>query len=134
MRSVADKLKLDMAQFRDLAAFAQFASDLDPATKAQIDRGQRLQEVLKQPQYQPIPLEDQVAVLYAATNGYLDDVPVGQIGQWKSDFIQFLHTAHPELGRMIYDNRLDKKFPSDEIKNVLENAIKEFNQTSNYSE
>src|ERR671925_1312368 len=83
MRSVADKLKLDMAQFRDLAAFAQFASDLDPATKAQIDRGQRLQEVLKQPQYQPMPLEDQVAVLYAATNGFLDDVPVSKIGQWK---------------------------------------------------
>src|SRR6058998_856631 len=131
MRSVADKLKLDMAQFRDLAAFAQFASDLDPATKAQIDRGQRLQEVLKQPQYQPIPLEDQVAVLYAATNGYLDDVPVSQIGQWKSDFIQFLHTAHPDLGRTIYDNRIDRKFPSDEIKNVLETAIEEFKQTSN---
>jgi len=134
MRSVADKLKLDMAQFRDLAAFAQFASDLDPATKAQIDRGQRLQEVLKQPQYQPVPLEDQVAVLYAATNGYLDDVPVSQIGQWKSDFIQFLHTAHPELGRAIYDNRLDRKFPSDEIKNALESAIKEFKQTSSYTE
>ena len=134
MRSVADKLKLDMAQFRDLAAFAQFASDLDPATKAQIDRGQRLQEVLKQPQYQPMPLEDQVAVLYAATNGFLDDVPVSKIGQWKGDFIQFLRTAHPELGRAIYENRLDRKFPSDEIKNALENAIKEFKQTSDYSE
>src|SRR5439155_684250 len=76
MRSVADRLKLDMAQFRDLAAFAQFASDLDPATKAQLDLGSRLQEVLKQPQYQPAPLEDQVALLYAATNGFLDDVPV----------------------------------------------------------
>src|SRR6478609_2924532 len=83
MRSVADRLKLDMAQFRDLAAFAQFASDLDPTTKAQLDRGSRLQEVLKQPQYQPAPLEDQVALLYAATNGFLDDVPVSQVGQWK---------------------------------------------------
>jgi F-type H+-transporting ATPase subunit alpha len=134
MRSVADKLKIDMAQFRDLAAFAQFASDLDPATKAQIDRGQRLQEVLKQPQYQPLSVEDQVAILYAATNGFLDDVPVSAITQWKSDFIQFFHSAHPELGRAVYENRLDRKFPSDEIRNKLEAAINEFKQTSNYAE
>jgi F-type H+/Na+-transporting ATPase subunit alpha len=133
MSAVASKLKLDLAQFRDLAAFAQFASDLDATTKAQLDLGSRLQEVLKQPQYQPIPIEDQVAILYAANNGYLDDVPVSKIGQWKEDFWQFLHTAHPELGQMIYENR-NKKFPSDEIKNALETAIKEFKQTSNYSE
>jgi len=120
--------------FRDLAAFAQFASDLDPATKAQIDRGQRLQEVLKQPQYQPLPLENQVAVLYAATNGFLDDVPVGRVGQWKADFLQFLHSAHPELGRTIFENRLDRKFPADSIRSALESAINEFKQTSNYSE
>jgi F-type H+-transporting ATPase subunit alpha len=134
MRAVAGKLKLDLAQFRDLQAFAQFASDLDPATKAQIDRGLRLQEVLKQPQYQPIPLEDQVAIIYAATNGYLDDVPVSKVGQWRQDFWQFLHTVHPEVGRLIYENRLDRRFPSDEVKNALENAIKEFKQTSDYSE
>ncbi|HEY3230717.1 MAG TPA: F0F1 ATP synthase subunit alpha [Roseiflexaceae bacterium] len=134
MNYVAGPLRLDLAQFRELAAFAQFASDLDPTTKAQIDRGQRLQETLKQPQYQPIPIEDQVAILYAATNGYLDDVPVGKIGQWKEDFLQYLHTAHPEVGRLIYDNRLDRKFPSDEVKNALENAISEFKQTSDYSE
>jgi F-type H+/Na+-transporting ATPase subunit alpha len=134
MRAVADKLKIDMAQFRDLAAFAQFASDLDPTTKAQIDRGQRLQEVLKQPQYQPLPLEDQVAILYAANNGYMDDVPVSKINQWKEDFWQFLHTAHPEIGRTIFENRLDRKFPSAEIKNALESAIQEFRQTSDYTE
>ena len=134
MRFVAGKLRIDLAQFRELAAFAQFASDLDPATKAQIDRGQRLQEVLKQPQYQPIPVEDQVAILYAATNGYLDDVPVSQIGQWRQDFWQFLHTAHPEVGRAIYENRNDRKFPSQEVKNALEGAIKEFKQTSYYAE
>ncbi|HEX9439527.1 MAG TPA: F0F1 ATP synthase subunit alpha [Roseiflexaceae bacterium] len=134
MRSVADRLKLDMAQFRDLAAFAQFASDLDPTTKAQLDRGSRLQEVLKQPQYQPAPLEDQVALLYAATNGFLDDVPVSQVGHWKQDFIQFLHTAHSDLSRQIFDTRLDRKFPSDEIRSGLEEAIKEFKQTSNYAE
>jgi len=131
---VADRLKLDMAQFRDLAAFAQFASDLDPATKAQLDRGARLQEVLKQPQYQPSPLEDQVALLYAATNGFLDDVAVEHVGQWKQDFIQFLHTAHTDLQRKIYETRLDRKFPSDEIRSELEAAIKEFKQTSNYGE
>ncbi len=134
MRSVADRLKLDMAQFRDLAAFAQFASDLDPTTKAQLDRGSRLQEVLKQPQYQPAPLEDQVALLYAATNGFLDDVPVSQIGQWKQDFTQFVHSSHADLMRQIDENRLDRKFPSDEIRSALEAAIKEFKQTSNYAE
>jgi F-type H+-transporting ATPase subunit alpha len=134
MRAVADKLKLDMNQFRDLAAFAQFASDLDPATKAQLDRGMRLQEVLKQPQYEPMPLEDQVAILYAANNGYLDDVPVEKVTQWKADFLQFLRTAHPELGRAIYENRLDRKFPSDDIRKALESAIQEFKQTSSYAE
>jgi F-type H+/Na+-transporting ATPase subunit alpha len=133
MSAVASKLKLDLAQFRDLAAFAQFASDLDATTKAQLDLGQRLQEALKQPQYQPIPLEDQVALLYAANNSYLDDVPVNKIGQWKQDFWQFLRTAHPDLRQSIFENRL-KKFPTDEIKNALEAAIKEFKQTSDYSE
>ena len=134
IRSVADKLKLDMSQFRDLAAFAQFASDLDPATKAQLDRGMRLQEVLKQLQYQPIPLEDQVAILYAANHGYLDDVPVSKIVQWVHDFWQFLRTAHPEVGQMISENRLDRKFPSPEIKQALEGAIQEFKQMSDYTE
>jgi F-type H+-transporting ATPase subunit alpha len=94
----------------------------------------RLQEVLKQPQYQPLSVDDQVAALHAATNGFLDDVPVSKVGQWKADFWQFLHTAHPEVGKMIFENRLDRKFPSPEIKTALENAIKEFKQTSNYSE
>src|SRR6266496_2130782 len=134
MRSVADRLKLDMAQYRDLAAFAQFASDLDPATKAQLDLGSRLQEVLKQPQYQPAPLQDQVALLYAATNGFLNDVPVSAVGQWKQDFIQFVHTSHADLMRQIFETRLDRKFPSDEIRSALEAAIKEFKQTSNYAE
>jgi F-type H+/Na+-transporting ATPase subunit alpha len=134
MRAVAGKLKLDLAQFRELAAFAQFASDLDPTTKAQIDRGQRLQEVLKQGQYQPLSLEDQVMIIYAATNGFLDDVPVEKIGQWKVDFFQFIHTVHAEVGRLIYENRLDRKFPSDEVKNALDGALREFNQTSSYAE
>jgi F-type H+-transporting ATPase subunit alpha len=134
MRSVSDRLKLDMSQFRDLAAFAQFASDLDASTKAQIDRGVRLQEILKQPQYQPLSLADQVAVLYAAINGYVDDVPVGKVVQWKADFLQFMHTAHPEIGKAIYENRLDRKYPPADVKTALDSAIKEFKQTSNYTE
>jgi F-type H+-transporting ATPase subunit alpha len=131
---VAGKLKGELAQFRDLAAFAQFATDLDAVTKAQIDRGQRLQELLKQTQFNPLPVEDQVAVLYAANNNYLDDVPVARIVQWRDDFIEFLKTAHPEVRTLIRDNRLDRKFPSDEVKNALVGAIKEFKATSNYSE
>jgi F-type H+-transporting ATPase subunit alpha len=133
MRAVAGKLKGELAQFRDLAAFAQFASDLDATTKAQIERGQRLQELLKQPQYHPLPVEDQVAILYAAINNYLDDVPVPQITKWRDDFLTFLRTAHPEVRKLIYDNRLDRKFPSPEVKEALESAIKEFKATSNYS-
>ena len=133
MRSVADRLKLDLAQFRDLAAFAQFASDLDANTRAQLDRGSRLQEALKQPQFQPMPLEDQVMVLFAATNGYCDAVPVTAIGQWKVEFLQFMHTVHPDVCKGIYDTRLDRKFPSAEIKSSLEKAIVEFNQTSNFA-
>ena len=133
MRSVADRLKLDLAQFRDLAAFAQFASDLDASTRAQLDRGSRLQEVLKQPQFAPMPLEEQVMVLFAATNGYTDAVPVTAIGQWKVEFLQFMRTVHPDVCKGIYDNRLDRKFPSPELKSALEKAITEFNQTSNFS-
>ena len=132
MRSVADRLKLDLAQFRDLAAFAQFASDLDASTRAQLDRGSRLQEVLKQPQFAPMPLEDQVMVLFAATNGFCDGIPVAAIGQWKAEFLQFMRTVHPDVCKGIYDNRLDRKFPSPELKSSLEKAITEFNQTSNF--
>ncbi len=134
MRSVADRLKLDMAQFRDLAAFAQFASDLDATTRAQLERGARLQEILKQPQYRPMPLQDQVALLFAATNGYLDKVPVSRIGEWKQKFLQYLHTAHPETAKAIYENRLDRKFPPADVKTALEGAINEFNTTSNFVE
>jgi F-type H+-transporting ATPase subunit alpha len=134
MRSVSDRLKIDMAQFRDLAAFAQFASDLDPTTRAQIERGQRLQEVLKQPQYQPYPLEEQVAILFASINGYVDGVPPSQVARWKDDLLQFLRTAHPDVLKGIHDNRLDRKFPPAAVREALERALKEFTQTSSYTE
>ena len=97
MRQVAGRLRLDLAAYRSLAAFAQFGSDLDPATKAQLDRGARLTEVLKQGQYQPMPVEEQVAILWAATNGYLDDVPVEDVRDFEAEFLENLRTAHPRL-------------------------------------
>ncbi|GIV96530.1 MAG: hypothetical protein KatS3mg057_1187 [Herpetosiphonaceae bacterium] len=130
MKAVAGRMRLELAQFRELAAFAQFGSDLDPATRAQIERGQRLQEVLKQPQYRPVPLDEQVMILYAGTNGYLDDVPVAKISQLKEDFWQFMRTSHPEIGRKI----LETKTLSDDIVQQLRAAIEEFKQTSNYAE
>jgi F-type H+-transporting ATPase subunit alpha len=129
MKTVAGRLKLDLAQFRELAAFAQFSSDLDPSTRAQLDRGNRLQEVLKQPQYNPMPVEDQVAILYAAGNGYLDDVPVERVGKWRADFFEYLRTAHPEVPKQIFENRNARNYPSPELKEALDNAIKEFKQT-----
>ena len=91
MKKVAGKLRLDLAQFRELAAFAQFGSDLDEATKKQIERGRRLTEVLKQGLYEPMPIENQVAVLYAAVNGYLNDVPVQEVkGVGKNKFHNYL--------------------------------------------
>src|SRR5918992_193932 len=101
MRSVAGRLRLDMAQFRSLAAFAQFASDLDPVTRAQLERGLRLQEVLKQLQFQPVPLEKQVAIIWAATNGHLDEVPVANVAQWEQEYLRFLETNYPQIGETI---------------------------------
>jgi F-type H+-transporting ATPase subunit alpha len=97
MRQVAGKLRLDLAQFRELAAFAQFASDLDKATRDQLTRGEKLTEILKQPQYQPLAVEKQVAIIWAATNGHLDDVPTGQVRDFETGFYRFLESAHPTL-------------------------------------
>jgi len=105
MRQVAGSLKLDLAQFRSLAAFAQFASDLDPATKRQIDRGMRLTEVLKQPQYQPMPVEIQVAVIWAATNGFIDDIPVDRVRSWEAQFVEYLESAGQDLLGAIREKR-----------------------------
>ena len=104
-RQVAGKLKLDMAQFRDLAAFAQFGSDLDKATKAQLDRGLRIQEIFKQPQYNPLPTAQQVAILYAVTNGFLDDVPVDKVQEWEDGFHEYMRTAHPEILKTIEEEK-----------------------------
>ena len=96
MRQVAGKLKLDLAQFRDLAAFAQFGSDLDKATRAQLDRGLRMTEILKQPQYTPMPVEKQVAIIYAATNGYHGRCACRQ-SAWEDAFHRFMESTHPDI-------------------------------------
>ena len=97
MRQVAGKLRLDLAQYRELAAFAQFASDLDTQTRNQLERGARLTELLKQDKYQPVPLAEQVAVLYAGTQGHLDKVPVARVREWEGGFVRFLKSERPEV-------------------------------------
>jgi F-type H+-transporting ATPase subunit alpha len=125
IRQVAGRLRLDMASYREVAAFAQFGSDLDKATQDQLGRGQRLQEVLKQPQYQPVELANQVAVLFAVTNGYADQVVVDRISAWESALLRNLESSRPEL----LNDITEKKRISDETRAKLETAIGDFNRT-----
>jgi len=122
MRQVAGPLRLALAQYRELEAFAQFGSDLDPATQRQLARGARLVEILKQPQYQPMPVEKQVAIIYAVTNGHLDDVAVPHIRQWERDFIGYLDAQHPQV---LTDIRT-KKTLDDDLSGRLKAAIASF--------
>ena len=103
MKKVAGTLRLSLAQYRELAAFSQFASDLDDATRRELERGARLVELLKQPQYQPMPTEKQVMVIYAGTKGWLDSHPVSAVGKWESEFLSFMEANHPEVGAAIRD-------------------------------
>jgi F-type H+-transporting ATPase subunit alpha len=122
MKQVAGPLRLSLAQYRELEAFAQFGSDLDAATQRQLARGARLVEVLKQPQYQPVPVEKQVAIIYAVTNGYLDDVKVDHIRQWERDFLEYLEASHPQV---LADIRT-KKALDDDLTGRLKGAISSF--------
>ena len=106
MKQVAGRLRLDMAAYRELAAFALMASDLDKATQQQLGRGQRMQEILKQPQYQPMSLSDQVILLFAGTNGYTDLVPLTKMSQWQTDLVKFMESSNPEIGKDIAENRM----------------------------
>lgn len=102
MKKVAGRLRLELAQFREMAAFAQFGTaDLDKATRLQLERGQRITEILKQPQYQPVPLEKQVIILYAVVNGYLDDVPVAKVAAAEGALVKFMELSHPDVGKSI---------------------------------
>jgi F-type H+-transporting ATPase subunit alpha len=121
MRQVAGSLRLDMAQYRDIAAFAQFGSDLDKATLAQLNRGQRLTEVLKQDQYAPIPIEKQVIIIFAGTNALLDDIEVADCRPFEESLFRFLDTSHAGLLKKIRE----KKAIDDEIKAELQKVLKE---------
>jgi len=125
MRQVAGKLRLDMAQYREVAAFAQFGSDLDKATQAQLSRGQRLQEILKQPQYQPMPLEEQVVSLFAGTNGYADAVPVSRVKAWQSAMLRSLQTLHAAILADI----AERKQITPETEAAMRQALDSFNRT-----
>jgi F-type H+-transporting ATPase subunit alpha len=125
MRQVAGRLRLELAQYRELAAFAQFGtSELDATTRAQLERGRRITEVLKQNQYSPMPVEKQVIILYAAVNGHLDDIPVAKVGAFEADFYKFMDANHPEIGQAIAKS----KELSQETEEKLKAAIQEFKQ------
>jgi F-type H+-transporting ATPase subunit alpha len=106
MKQVAGRLRLDLAQYRELEAFAQFGSELDQATQRQLARGARVVEVLKQPQYRPMPVEQQILIIFAVTNGYLDDVAVERIKAWEQGFLDFMAAQHKEIGEEIRTRRI----------------------------
>jgi F-type H+-transporting ATPase subunit alpha len=126
MKKVAGKLKLTMAQYRELAAFAQFGtSELDKSTRAQIDRGRRITEILKQPQYEPMPVEQQVMVLFAAINGFIDDIPTDKVIAFEKGFHQFMAAQHPAIGETIART----KILDDATEDKLKAAVAEFKKT-----
>ncbi len=122
MKQVAGRLRLDLAQFRELEAFAQFGSELDQVTQRQLARGARVVEVLKQSQYEPVVVEDQIVVIYAVTNGRLDDVDVSEIRQWEADYLDFLKARHPE----ILDHIRTKRNLDDDLKAEIDKSVDEF--------
>ncbi len=122
MKSVAGRLKLELAQFREVQAFSQFASDLDKATQNQLARGLRNVEILKQPPFSPVPLQRQVVVIYAATNGFIDDVPVGSVRRFETEFLAFLDDKYPEILETVGK----EKALSDTTSETLKSAITTF--------
>lgn len=124
MKKVAGRLRLDMANYRELAGFAQLGSDLDKATMTQLNRGVRLQEILKQAQYEPVPLEEEVIMLYAGTNGFTDQVPVDRIREWKKSIIQFMRLSHPEICNAIADTKVISPDVETNLKQSLEDYIR----------
>jgi len=125
MKQVAGRLRLDMAAYRELAAFALMAADLDKATRGQLERGQRMQEILKQPQYQPMELEEQVMVILAGTSGYADQVPVDKMRQWETDLLRFMASSHSEIGKEI----VEKKALDDGLRSKMAKAFEIFAST-----
>src|SRR5436189_4596148 len=122
MKQVAGTLRLDLAQFRELQAFAQFGSDLDKATQAQLARGQRLTEILKQPQYRPMDVEKQVLIIWSATNGYIDDVPIERIKKFEAELVRFIENSHPGVLQALRE----KKAIDADIQKDLEQSLRDF--------
>jgi F-type H+-transporting ATPase subunit alpha len=125
MKQVAGTLRLDLAQYRELAAFAAFGSDLDAATQAQLTRGERLVEILKQPQYQPLPMEKQVMILFAGTNGYLDKLPIDTLAAYESEMYSYIESNDPS----IFSDIKEKQEFTDEIKDKVKKALTSFGET-----
>jgi F-type H+-transporting ATPase subunit alpha len=125
MKKIAGPLKLELAMFRELEAFAKFGSDLDKSTQAKLKRGGLLTEILKQPQFHPIPVEKQIVLIYAATNSFLDDIPLTEIKRYEKEYYEYLDNLHPDLLLEI----LDKNELTDDIKKRLDDLIKSFNST-----
>jgi len=124
MKQVAGSLRLDLAQFRELEAFAQFGSDLDKATLAQLTRGTRLVEILKQPQYQPLPVEKQVTILYAGTKGFLDKYPIDVLGKYEAGLYPFIESKYPQ----IFTEVAEKKVISDDLDKTMAKALSEYDE------
>src|SRR5436189_5212559 len=130
MKSVVKSLKADLAQYRELAAFAQFGSDLDKATQQQLRRGERITEIMKQPQYQPLSLVQEVVIIFAASNGYIDDIPTGRVKEFERDLYRFMETQYKPLADKIAK---EKKFDA-EIEKQARAMIEEFKKTVSYDE
>jgi F-type H+-transporting ATPase subunit alpha len=120
MKGVAGRLRLDLAQYRELEAFASFASDLDAATKKQLERGARTVEMLKQGQYQPMAVEHQIMIIFAVTNGFLDEVPVAQVRDWERGFHEFMNTQFPQLGDAIRKEKAISKDTEAKLRQAIE--------------
>jgi F-type H+-transporting ATPase subunit alpha len=120
MKGVAGRLRLDLAQYRELEAFASFASDLDAATKKQLERGARTVEMLKQGQYQPMSVEHQIMIIFAVTNGFLDEVPVAQVREWERGFHEFMNTQYPQVGDSIRKEKAISKDTEANLRQAIE--------------
>lgn len=126
MKQVAGKLRLDLAQYRELAAFAQFATDLDQVTKQQIERGTRMVELLKQPQYRPLPLEKQIVLIFVGTYGYLDDIEVARIAEFETRFLEHMETIHAKLLQKIKKEKTLSPELIEQLKKIVEKFKENF--------
>ena len=128
MKKVGGRMKLELSQFRSLAAFAQFGSDLDKATQSQLDRGIKLTELLKQSQYQPFSLYEEVVLIYAGTRGYLDGIAVDRIKEWQEGVLRFVSTQYSQIYKSIGDSATKYDLTEDNEK-LLQKALTEYNQS-----